>query len=170
MEQALQKTWAGKTRSRGCPLCENAAWIYGALLWVNVQLVESLWLRNKEAGKADTVMGCCYRPCGYGEEMDGDLFKLKGISGHTTWWGVLENLVGFSMGNLILLDGQLWNTTIWWFLIILRGYFSVQGVDGADQVSQASVLGQSVQGRPSSSSRAFTERLNQCPLWQGSKT
>lgn len=71
MEQAPQKTWAGKTKSRGCPLCEDAARVYGALLWVNVQLVESLWVRNREeAGKADTVMGCCYRPCGYGEEMD----------------------------------------------------------------------------------------------------
>lgn len=29
-----------------------------------------------------------------------------------------------------------------------RGNFSIQAVDGADQVSQASVLGQSVQERP----------------------
>lgn len=56
------------------------------------------------------------------------------------------------------------------FLSILRGSFSIQVVYGSDQVCQASVLGQSVQGRPSSSSRAFTERLIQCPFWQGFKT
>lgn len=61
---------------------------------MNVQLVESLWVRNREeAGKADTAMGCCYRPPGYGEEMDRDFFKLKGVSGHTPWfsWGTRPN-------------------------------------------------------------------------------
>lgn len=69
-----------------------------------------------------------------------------------------------------LLDGQLWNITRQWFLGILRGNFSIQVVDGADQVSQVSVLGQSVQGRPSNSSGALTGRWIQCPLWEGSKT
>lgn len=53
MEQALQKTWAGKTRRMGGTRCEGAAWIY--IYGMKAQLLESLWVRNREeAGKADT--------------------------------------------------------------------------------------------------------------------
>lgn len=66
MEQALQKTWQGR-QGKGVAHCVNVQLGFTELFCgMNVQLVESLWVRNREeAGKADTVMGCCYSSCGY---------------------------------------------------------------------------------------------------------
>lgn len=68
-------------KEKGCPLCEGAAQVYGALLRDECPAVGEP-VCQEQAGKADTVVGCCYRPCGYGEEMHRDFFKLGGISGH----------------------------------------------------------------------------------------
>lgn len=94
---------AGKTRSRVCPLCADPAWIYGALLCEECPAggsgTEPVGQGQRRDWEGDAVMGYCYRPRGYGEEMDRDFSTIKGISGQTPWfsWGTQPKI--FWMGG-----------------------------------------------------------------------